>query len=304
MVSSIRTNNWTIAYLSLCLSCSIWQILSSLQLAWVARKPVHGVVLFQSTISFLSILFSLLNPLTMLNCDARYWVSIVTVNLGGICIQSVLLYKAYICNERARWLLGIGALAQCGYVILIFLDATAGRVTSIQDPITGMCQLENKWWPALAKIGVDILSNAILSFAFLRVVYRQYNVFGNSLYKSLLSNGIIFSIGVILSNLIVGILIASRVTGGLSADLYAFDWIVTSYLLIKQFRRDHNRPSSRPNSFDIPQFNYHINDELQITSIPSIPIIPYTHAVPLSPLCAHCEKQQQDTRYVASNTIL
>lgn len=70
MVSSIRTNNWTIAYLSLCLSCSIWQILSSLQLAWVARKPVHGVVLFQSTISFLSILFSLLNPLTMLNCDA------------------------------------------------------------------------------------------------------------------------------------------------------------------------------------------------------------------------------------------
>jgi hypothetical protein len=30
-------------------------------------------------------------------------------------------------------------------------------------------------------------------------------------------------IGVILSNLIVGILIASRVTGGLSADLYAFD---------------------------------------------------------------------------------
>jgi hypothetical protein len=50
-----------------------------------------------------------------------------------------------------------------------------------------------EWWPALAKIGVDILSNAILSLAFLRVVYRQYKVFGNSLYKSLLYNGIIFA---------------------------------------------------------------------------------------------------------------
>ncbi|KAG2173422.1 hypothetical protein INT44_008774 [Umbelopsis vinacea] len=141
IISSIRTNNWTIAYLSICLSCSIWQILSSLQLVWVARKPVHAVVLFQSFISFLSILFSLLNPLAMLNCDARYWVSIVTVNLGGICIQSVLLYKAYVCNERARWLLGIGALAQCGYIVLIGLDATTGRVTSTQDPITGMCSV-------------------------------------------------------------------------------------------------------------------------------------------------------------------
>ncbi|CAO3677511.1 unnamed protein product [Umbelopsis vinacea] len=229
----------------------------------------------------------------MLNCDVRYWVSIVTVNLGGICIQSVLLYKAFVCNERARWLLGIGAVAQCGYIVLIFLDATAGKVTSIQDPITGMCQLENKLWPALAKIGVDILSNAILSFAFLRVVYRQYKVFGNSLYKSLLSNGIIFSIGVILSNLIVGILIASRVAGALSSDLYAFDWIITSYLLIKQFRRDHNRPNSRPTSYDVPQFNYHINDDLRITSMP---VIPYTTQMPMAPLCAHCEKQQQNAR--------
>ncbi|KAG2178818.1 hypothetical protein INT43_001664 [Umbelopsis isabellina] len=293
MVSAINTNNWTLTYLSICLTCSIWQITNSLNLTWIARKPVHGVVLFQSFISFLSILFSLLNPLTRLNCDARYWVSIVTVNLGGICIQSVLLYKAYVCNERARWLLGIGALAQCGYMVLIFLDATAGRVTSTQDPLTGMCQLENKNWPALAKIGVDLLSNAILSFAFFRVIFRQYRVFGNSLYKSLLSNSIIFSIGVILSNLIVGILIATRVIGSLSSDLYAFDWVVTSYLLIKQFRRDHHQPKATRNSYDLPGFNYRINDDLQVTSLP---VISYNAQLARTPTCSHCEKCQHRLR--------
>ncbi|KAH8554365.1 hypothetical protein BGW37DRAFT_555239 [Umbelopsis sp. PMI_123] len=156
-----------------------------------------------------------------------------------------------------------------------------------------MCSLENKWWPALAKIGVDILSNAILSLAFLRVVYRQYKVFGNSLYKSLLYNGIIFAIGVILSNLIVGVLIASRVTGGLSADLYAFDWIVTSYLLIKQFRLDHKLSNSRPNSYNVPQFNYHINEDLPMTSGH---VIPYRSDTAIAPLCAHCEKELQHSR--------
>jgi hypothetical protein len=48
-------------------------------------------------------------------------------------------------------------------------------------------------WPALAKLGLDIASNVFLSFAFLMVIYRHYRVFGNSLHKSLLSSGIIFS---------------------------------------------------------------------------------------------------------------
>lgn len=120
----------------------------------------------------------------------------------------------------------------------------------------------------------------------------------------------------ILSNLIVGILIASRVTGGLSADLYAFDCetyetkvskklkcdihtnmlftgIVTSYLLIKQFRREHNRPESRPNSYPAPQFSYHTSEDLPMTS-PHI--IPYISEMAMTPLCAQCEKNIQHTR--------
>lgn len=48
-------------------------------------------------------------------------------------------------------------------------------------------------WPALAKLGLDISSNVFLSIAFLMVIYRHYRIFGNSLHKTLLSGGIIFS---------------------------------------------------------------------------------------------------------------
>jgi hypothetical protein len=48
-------------------------------------------------------------------------------------------------------------------------------------------------WPALAKLGVDIASNAFLSVAFLMVIRRHYKIFGNKLHKTLLSNGVFFS---------------------------------------------------------------------------------------------------------------
>ena len=48
-------------------------------------------------------------------------------------------------------------------------------------------------WPAIAKLGLDIASNAFLSVAFLMVIYRHYRLFGNSLHKSLMASGIIFS---------------------------------------------------------------------------------------------------------------
>ena len=69
--------------------------------------------------------------------------------------------------------------------------------------------------------------------------------------------------------------------------------IVTSYLLIKQFRREHNRPESRPNSYPAPQFSYHTSEDLPMTS-PHI--IPYISEMAMTPLCAQCEKNIQHTR--------
>lgn len=234
MKQYIRHTATTIVYMSVCLTCTIWQVLTAVELAYKIRKWLHFAVVFETILSFLTILCSILNPVAAVSCELRFWVSIICVNLGGCCIQTILLYKAYICYDRSKWLLFLGSFINLGYIALTFVYATLGKVPTFKD-LLGNCVLHNLEWPALAKLGLDIASNLFLSIAFLMVVYRHYRVFGNSLHKTLLSSGIIFSIGVITSNIITAILISARVMGGLSADLYSFDWVITSYLLIKQF---------------------------------------------------------------------
>ncbi|KAI9247417.1 hypothetical protein BDA99DRAFT_254393 [Phascolomyces articulosus] len=238
--SEKRQAAYTLVYMAICLTCTVWQMINASTLVYRSHKILHMAVLFQICLAFLVILCSVLNPLIDFSCEARYWVSIVSINLAGCCIQNILLYKAYICYDRAKWLIWVGSFINLGYLALIALYSTLGRVDSTLDLI-GNCILFNLEWPAIAKLGLDILSNAFLSVAFLLVIHKHYRMFGNNLHKSLLSSGIIFSVGVIASNLLVGILIAFRVVGGLSADLYSFDWVITGYLLIKQFKHDHKK---------------------------------------------------------------
>ncbi|KAI8967235.1 hypothetical protein BDF20DRAFT_917711 [Mycotypha africana] len=146
-----------------------------------------------------------------------------------------MVYKAYVCYGRNKWLMVLGCLINAGYIALISIYASVGKVPTSKD-IFGNCVMNYLDWPALVKLGLDIASNTFLSVVFLIVIYRYYKVFSNSLYKSLLANGVIFSVGVIVSNIVTAILISCRIMGGLSADLYCFDWVITSYLLIKQFK--------------------------------------------------------------------
>ncbi|KAL9546019.1 hypothetical protein PS6_007889 [Mucor atramentarius] len=237
----------TVVYMSVCLGCTIWQLMAAAELVYKARKWLHFAVLFETILSFLVISCSILNPLTDVTCELRFWVSIISVNLGGCCIQTILLYKAYICYDRAKWLIIIGSLINTGYIALTFIYGTFGKVPTYKDLMGNCVVLE---WPALAKLGLDIASNVFLSFAFLMVIYRHYRIFGNSLHKSLLSSGLIFSVGVIASNIVTAILISCRAMGGLSADLYSFDWVITSYLLIKQFKMNKAKGSSKAHDED------------------------------------------------------
>ena len=67
------------------------------------------------------------------------------------------------------------------------------------------------------------------------------------------------SIGVIASNVVTAILISCRAMGGLSADLYSFDWVITSYLLIKQFKM--NKPQEQKEEAD--EEAYHVTETMK-----------------------------------------
>lgn len=63
--------------------------------------------------------------------------SVVGVNVGDICLQTVLLWKAYLGNNRSKIILLIGALPLLGIVGFIFVNGTVGRSLSVN--VLGVC---------------------------------------------------------------------------------------------------------------------------------------------------------------------
>lgn len=67
--SYFRHTTSTLVYMSICLSCTAWQVITAGELAYKVRKWLHIAVLFETFLSFISILCSILNPLTDLSCE-------------------------------------------------------------------------------------------------------------------------------------------------------------------------------------------------------------------------------------------
>lgn len=66
--SYLKLSTFTIAYLGMCLSCTIWQIMTVVEMVWRKRKWLHYLLLFQIVACFIIILCSTLNPFTPVNC--------------------------------------------------------------------------------------------------------------------------------------------------------------------------------------------------------------------------------------------
>ena len=64
-----RHTTSTIVYMSICLSCSIWQVITAFELAYKVRKWLHFAVVFETVLSLATILCSVLNPVTALSCE-------------------------------------------------------------------------------------------------------------------------------------------------------------------------------------------------------------------------------------------
>lgn len=67
--SYFRHTTSTLVYMSICLTCTVWQVITASELAYKVRKWLHFAVLFETFLSFISILCSILNPLTPLSCE-------------------------------------------------------------------------------------------------------------------------------------------------------------------------------------------------------------------------------------------
>ncbi|KAL9555085.1 hypothetical protein MBANPS3_002508 [Mucor bainieri] len=224
---------FSIMFVSIGMSCFIWQSITAGQMFFKAKKPIVGLVFAQATLGIVVTFVTLLTSLTPnIDCTFRLLFSVVGVNVADISLQFVLLWKAYLGNNRPKVILGIGCVPLLAISAFIIANMTFGR--SISEQGVGLCETDYPTYIVIAKAAIDCASNTFLSGCFVLVIYRHYRILGCSVQKTLIAEGLIYCFGVCLSNILTGILMAKTVLGGSTPILYTIDWYLASYLIIKQ----------------------------------------------------------------------
>ncbi|KAI9496931.1 hypothetical protein BDB00DRAFT_952033 [Zychaea mexicana] len=200
-----RAAAFSIMFVSVGFSCFIWQSLRSGWMFYKIRKPIHGIVFAQAVLGVILTFCTLLTSLVYVDCHFILIFSIVGVNLGDIALQSVLLWKAYLGNNRSKIILMIGCIPLIGLVVFIICNVTVAQ--SIMKYRGNVCTTSYPIYIVIAKAALDFTSNTFLSWCFILVIYRHYQVL---------------------------------VLGGSSPILYTIDWYLASYLIIKQLKYGRN----------------------------------------------------------------
>ncbi|CAO3587464.1 unnamed protein product [Absidia cylindrospora] len=266
LTKEIQETNFAIMVVSIGMSCFVWQAFESGEMYYKKRKPVIAVVLAQAILGVVVTFVTLLTSVIEVNCTFRLYFSVFGVNAADIALQSVLLWKAFLGNNRSKIVLLVGALPLLGIVAFIGLNITIGKSqTHFAD---GACSTDYPTFIVLVKAILDFSSNAFLSACFLFVIYRHYRERGTSIHRTLIKEGLIYCFGVCLSNIVTGILLMLKVLGGASPVVYTIDWYVASYLIIKQFKasrrieKEELETELDEDDMKISQFSYNENMDI------------------------------------------
>ncbi|KAI9598079.1 hypothetical protein BDF19DRAFT_420367 [Syncephalis fuscata] len=167
------------------------------------------------------------------SCRICNWVYSLGITISSICVSLCLLIRAYIITNKSAFLLFAGIL------LIIPLPATVWIfwVKSIsKNTVDAACVSIFPSYLPWFRLGLDVSINTVFSAIFLDVVIQQYRTIGNKCWKRLQSDGIIYLLGVTVSNISCALIVAFQFIGGFSEMMFLVDWMVTSTLLIHQHR--------------------------------------------------------------------
>ncbi|KAG2207187.1 hypothetical protein INT47_012240 [Mucor saturninus] len=237
---------FSIMFVSVGMACFIWQAMTSGEMFYKTRKPIVGIVFVQSTLGVVVTFVTLLTSLVYVDCTFRLLFSVVGVNIADMSLQFVLLWKAYLGNNRSKLILFLGSIPILSIAVFIWINMTIGKSKTFLG--VGLCSTEYPLYIVVTKAAIDCTANTFLSGCFILVIYRHYRILGSSIQKTLIKEGLIYCFGVCFSNILTGILLANNVLGGSTPILYTIDWYLASYLIIKQLT--HRGPSSSNSDSD------------------------------------------------------
>ncbi|KAI7851250.1 hypothetical protein BDC45DRAFT_445733 [Circinella umbellata] len=194
---------FSIMFVSVGFSCFIWQSIRSGWMFYKIYKPIHGIVFAQAVLGVILTFCTLLTSLVHVDCKFILFFSIIAVNVGDITLQAVLLWKAYLGNNRSKIILIIGTIPLIGIAVFIIANLSFAQSTAAFS--ANVCNTDYPTSIVIIKAALDFTSNGFLSGCFILVIYRHY-----------------------------------RVLGGSSPILYTIDWYLASYLIIKQLKYGRN----------------------------------------------------------------
>ncbi|KAI8049210.1 hypothetical protein BDF22DRAFT_699967 [Syncephalis plumigaleata] len=168
------------------------------------------------------------------SCNVVIWTAISGMTVSTMSINSVLLERAYLANQRNKWFLAAGILLILPAPMLLLIAWL--HVTPTYNPSSGCYIVFPLLFPYF-RLLIDAPPNLVFSVAFSLVIYRQYKRYGDRCWRRLAKEGISTMLLVILSNLICMLCNIFSVFGEATDVLFIVDWWITSTLLVESTRR-------------------------------------------------------------------
>ncbi|KAI9597276.1 hypothetical protein BDF19DRAFT_436409 [Syncephalis fuscata] len=167
-------------------------------------------------------------------CRTLLWAVIVGLTVNSVCTSIVLLERAYLAHQCNRRLLGVGVCLILLEPLFFYLIATNSEV--LVTAKSG-CHIHFSYYLPLVQFFLNAPVNMVLSIAFLIVVYRKYQRYGDKCWQMLMREGTVTMLLVLVSNFLCMILNIVRVFGGITIILYIIEWTVVSTMIMESLRR-------------------------------------------------------------------
>ncbi|ORY06550.1 hypothetical protein K493DRAFT_18113 [Basidiobolus meristosporus CBS 931.73] len=193
------------------------------------RQPIYTLCLVQSAIGCFCMIINVIMDFTLnFLCNFRVYSSACLYMVSFICIELILLMKAYYCNNRAKSVLIPG----CCFLTICFgcsiWNLCTIRVTDTaaihlyeNAPALMSCSVHVENVAIIALIIADNLLNFYLTVCFLSNIYRSYKFNRSNLFATLLRDGTLYSLVTSTSSVLIVTVTVTNVLGTRSSTLFA-----------------------------------------------------------------------------------
>ncbi|KAK9722689.1 hypothetical protein K7432_002500 [Basidiobolus ranarum] len=198
------------------------------------KKPIFQLCFIQSILGAITNLVLLITFFYFdAGCSFRVYFA-ATLNLISMtCIDLIMLNKAYYCQSRSNWVLGIGVTAQAARFVAggVNIGFTGVFVTSLYG-----CGSIINTVTAITVIATEFFLNLFLSICFISSVYGRWKVVKTRLHSALLTDGLIYFLSTSITSITIVILVLLQVLGDNSPILFNISWAVASKLMVEQLK--------------------------------------------------------------------